>query len=397
MASAVIVDADMVAALRDAVRECGDRGLINASKWASELLLGVPDKKRRAPPPANEAIAAPITQPRHPNAPPLQALPEHVRIQEKEWEEEDRDYITTARALFDGKDFVRAVHWLRTCKSAKAHFLSVYSQYMASEKQALRDWYKLDMAHGFTVIDKDRPEICCLIGNYFSLRNEHEKAIKYFKRATQLDRTYLSAWTLMGHEYVEMKNSHAAIEAYRKAVGHMMSASGKHRAFAMKKWDGEELNIRMPLTPREAIECFKRALIGADPCKLPPAGGGCVPSRKYVQFPAARLYAILAPSLNCRLLTVCTSVRAHTDSILFLTAAESDKPVAEYAKSSVYVARYHIIHGGGDLALAKELLEPIASSNAEEVSQATDLLKKARSAQAKIQMDAAQAQSQAQA
>lgn len=56
-------------------------------------------------------------------------------------------------------------------------------------------------------------------GNYFSLRNEHEKAIKYFRRATQLDRTYLSAWTLMGHEYVEMKNSHAAIEAYRKAVG----------------------------------------------------------------------------------------------------------------------------------------------------------------------------------
>ena len=56
-------------------------------------------------------------------------------------------------------------------------------------------------------------------GNYYSLRAEHEKAVKYFRRATQLDRTYLSAWTLMGHEYVEMKNSHAAIEAYRRAVG----------------------------------------------------------------------------------------------------------------------------------------------------------------------------------
>lgn len=56
-------------------------------------------------------------------------------------------------------------------------------------------------------------------GNHYSLRAEHEKAIKYFRRATQLDRTYLSAWTLMGHEYIEMKNSHAAIEAYRKAVG----------------------------------------------------------------------------------------------------------------------------------------------------------------------------------
>lgn len=34
-----------------------------------------------------------------------------------------------------------------------------------------------------------------------------------------LNREYLPAWTLMGHEYVELKNSHAAIEAYRKAVG----------------------------------------------------------------------------------------------------------------------------------------------------------------------------------
>lgn len=58
-----------------------------------------------------------------------------------------------------------------------------------------------------------------VVGNHYSLRAEHEKAVKYFRRATQLDRTYLSAWTLMGHEYVEMKNSHAAIEAYRRAVG----------------------------------------------------------------------------------------------------------------------------------------------------------------------------------
>lgn len=56
-------------------------------------------------------------------------------------------------------------------------------------------------------------------GNLHSLRAEHEKSVKYFRRATQLDRTYLAAWTLMGHEYVEMKNSHAAIESYRRAVG----------------------------------------------------------------------------------------------------------------------------------------------------------------------------------
>lgn len=67
--------------------------------------------------------------------------------------------------------------------------------------------------------DKFRPETCCVIGNYYSLKSEHEKAVMYFRRALTLDRTFLSAWTLMGHEYVEMKNTHAAIEAYRRAVG----------------------------------------------------------------------------------------------------------------------------------------------------------------------------------
>jgi anaphase-promoting complex subunit 8 len=40
----------------------------------------------------------------------------------------------------------------------------------------------------------------------------------YFRRALTLDRNFLSAWTLMGHEYIEMKNTHAAIESYRRAV-----------------------------------------------------------------------------------------------------------------------------------------------------------------------------------
>lgn len=69
-----------------------------------------------------------------------------------------------------------------------------------------------------TATDKFRPETCCVIGNYYSLKSEHEKAVQYFRRALTLDRNFLSAWTLMGHEYVEMKNTHAAIESYRRAV-----------------------------------------------------------------------------------------------------------------------------------------------------------------------------------
>ena len=69
-----------------------------------------------------------------------------------------------------------------------------------------------------TATDKFRPETCCVVGNYYSLKSEHEKAVNYFRRALTLDRNFLSAWTLMGHEYVEMKNTHAAIESYRRAV-----------------------------------------------------------------------------------------------------------------------------------------------------------------------------------
>ena len=49
-------------------------------------------------------------------------------------------------------------------------------------------------------------------GNYYSLKAQHERAVLYFRRALRLDRTCLSAWTLMGHEYIEMKNTAAAIE-----------------------------------------------------------------------------------------------------------------------------------------------------------------------------------------
>jgi len=40
----------------------------------------------------------------------------------------------------------------------------------------------------------------------------------YFKRATQLDRNFLPAWILMGHEYLELQNVTKAIESYRMAV-----------------------------------------------------------------------------------------------------------------------------------------------------------------------------------
>ncbi|KAI3985197.1 hypothetical protein MKX01_015131 [Papaver californicum] len=74
------------------------------------------------------------------------------------------------------------------------------------------------LAHRVFLTDKYRPESCCIIGNYYSLKGQHEKSVMYFRRALKLNKNYLSAWTLMGHEYVEMKNTPAAVDAYRRAV-----------------------------------------------------------------------------------------------------------------------------------------------------------------------------------
>ncbi|KAF5303006.1 hypothetical protein FQR65_LT08335 [Abscondita terminalis] len=75
-----------------------------------------------------------------------------------------------------------------------------------------------NLAHTAVNIDKYRVETCCVIGNYYSLRAEHSKAVLYFQRALKLNPQYLSAWTLMGHEFMEMKNTNAAIQSYRQAI-----------------------------------------------------------------------------------------------------------------------------------------------------------------------------------
>lgn len=58
-----------------------------------------------------------------------------------------------------------------------------------------------------------------IAGNYYSIRCDHQMAIMYFQRALKLNPKYLAAWTLMGHEFMELKNTNAAIQSYRKAVG----------------------------------------------------------------------------------------------------------------------------------------------------------------------------------
>ncbi|GHJ85747.1 hypothetical protein NliqN6_2149 [Naganishia liquefaciens] len=201
-------------------------------------------------------------------------------------------HLTAAKALtlYHMRNFEeaeKAFDGLREMDPFRLDEIEIYSNmlYVMNKKAKLAQ-----IAHEYAQIDKNRAEVCCLIGNYFSSRDEHVKAIQYFKRSLQLNRDYLPAWTLMGHEFVELKNSHAAIEAYRRAVDvnpkdyrawyglgqvyelldmHYYAIQYYNRATALRPYDcrmWEALATVYEHLERDsdAIECHNRALLGAD-------------------------------------------------------------------------------------------------------------------------------------
>lgn len=56
--------------------------------------------------------------------------------------------------------------------------------------------------------------------------------------------------------------------------------------------------------------------------------------------------------------------------------AVENRPTHTFARSLLYVARYHVDRGGGDIKRALTYTEKVAQSNAEEVSAAAELLKR---------------------
>jgi anaphase-promoting complex subunit 8 len=129
-------------------------------------------------------------------------------------------FLQTQLALsyYHAKDYEQSAAIFQSILTSHPHRLDALDDY-SNILYVMNDRPKLAfLAHLATSVDKFRPETCCVVGNYYSLCSQHEKAVMYFRRALTLDRSFLSAWTLMGHEYIELKNTHAAIESYRRAV-----------------------------------------------------------------------------------------------------------------------------------------------------------------------------------
>ena len=124
-----------------------------------------------------------------------------------------------ARAHFDLADYPTALrHWqqLRALHPHHTHSLDLYSTALW---QCKRDTLLASLAHSLTPFHAHTAVACVVLGNTFSLQREHDVALRFFRRAVQLDARYAYGWVLVGHECVALEEWERATEAYRRAVG----------------------------------------------------------------------------------------------------------------------------------------------------------------------------------
>jgi len=119
-------------------------------------------------------------------------------------------------------------------------------------------------------------------------------------------------------------------------------------------WQAQGMCYEEMSRPREAIECLKRALLGADPHEV------------QIHLKLGKLHDEIEDY---------PTAASYHQRVVEVSQA-SGRPIHTYAKSCIYVAKHHMERGGKDLALARACLEKVAASNAEEVAVATELLKK---------------------
>ncbi|KAJ3021241.1 UNVERIFIED_CONTAM: Anaphase-promoting complex subunit 23 [Siphonaria sp. JEL0065] len=188
--------------------------------------------------------------------------------------------LAEASMFYHHQDHPSSIHLFSQVYAENPSLLDKCDEY-ANALYVLEDGPVLShLAHRCTQIDEYRPETCIAVANYYSIRGEHEKAIAYLKRAVVLDKGNSLPWTLIGHEYLELKNQAAAIEVYRRAVdinerdfrawyalGNLyqmlkmpLYALFYFQNFDSRFWTGLASCYEDLVNFPDAIKCYKRAL-----------------------------------------------------------------------------------------------------------------------------------------
>lgn len=129
-------------------------------------------------------------------------------------------YIISQMALAQNelRDIEASVDNFKRVRQLDPYRLDDMDAYSNALYVSQRRYELASLAHEANDIEPFRYETCFCLANFYSLRGQHDKAALYFARALKLDSTNVSAWILMGHEFMEMKKTEDAIKAYRSAI-----------------------------------------------------------------------------------------------------------------------------------------------------------------------------------
>jgi anaphase-promoting complex subunit 3 len=67
-------------------------------------------------------------------------------------------------------------------------------------------------------INKAAPETWCVVGNYYSVLQDYDSSISFFKKAIDCDASFTYAHTLLGHEYLSNEDLEASAKCFRTAI-----------------------------------------------------------------------------------------------------------------------------------------------------------------------------------
>jgi len=122
------------------------------------------------------------------------------------------------RAYFEMADYpaaLQAFALMRQYAPHRVEGLELYSTALWQLHQKVQLCY---LAQEASELDRQSPEVWCVVGNCFSLQKDHDAALRFFKRSTQLSPNFTYAYTLCGHEYVANEDFEKAIDNFRRAL-----------------------------------------------------------------------------------------------------------------------------------------------------------------------------------
>ncbi|EEB08211.1 anaphase-promoting complex subunit Apc8 [Schizosaccharomyces japonicus yFS275] len=185
--------------LKQIIKECMERGLCYASRWAAEMLNGMKPL---------DLDGAPFSSTPARDCAELSASDVTDALLERQ--EESKYFL--GKSYFDCKEFERAAYALKDCKSSKCVFVALYSKYLVGEKR--RDEEndeQLGVNDSAVIVNRELsaiaetlnallnngnndPYLLYLQGVILRQRKQLEHAITYFLKCVSLRPFFWSAW-----------------------------------------------------------------------------------------------------------------------------------------------------------------------------------------------------------